>query len=170
LDTNHDRVGMIRESQESDLEEVFNLIYSAFGNKAESDLVKQLMLDKDLFFSLVYESPDAILGNVVVSKMAMKPVTNLLIGGVAPLLVLPKSQSAGIGAQLMRAAITKSRGMKLDALFLLGDPNYYGRFNFKVSNLANDYSSEYFQALELTKDCLVDVKSKVIYANAFASL
>ena len=60
--------------------------------------------------------------------------------------------------------------MNLDALFLLGDPNYYVRFNFKVSNLANDYSSEYFQALELTKDCLVDVKSKVIYANAFASL
>ena len=142
----------------------------AVGHASDAAVLCVLSPGKDLFFSLVYESPDAILGNVVVSKMAMKPVTNLLIGGVAPLSVLPKSQSAGIGAQLMRAAITKSRGMKLDALFLLGDPNYYGRFNFKVSNLANDYSSEYFQALELTKDCLVDVKSKVIYANAFASL
>ena len=36
---------MIREAKESDLKEVFNLIYSAFGNNAESDLVRQLILD-----------------------------------------------------------------------------------------------------------------------------
>ena len=38
---------MIRETKESDLEEVFNLIYSAFGNQSESDLVRQLILDED---------------------------------------------------------------------------------------------------------------------------
>ena len=31
---------MIRETKESDLEEVFNLIYSAFGNQSEPDLVR----------------------------------------------------------------------------------------------------------------------------------
>ena len=161
---------MIREAKESDLEEVFNLIYSAFGNKAESDLVRQLILDKDLFFNLVFEKSDAIVGNVVVSKITMEPDTDLLCGGVAPLSVLPKNQSTGIGSQLMKATIKKSKELNIDALFLLGDPNYYRRFNFKVSNLANDYSDEHFLELELTKDCLIDVKSKVIYANAFTSL
>ena len=161
---------MIREAQESDLEEVFNLIYSAFGNKAESDLVRQLILDKDLFFNLIFESSDAIVGNVVVSKITMEPDLGLLCGGVAPLSVLPKNQSSGIGSLLMEAAIKKSKEMKIDALFLLGDPNYYKRFNFKVSNLVNDYSAEHFQELELTKDCLINVKSKVIYANSFRSL
>ena len=37
-------MGMIRETKESDLEEVFNLIYSAFGNQSESDLVRQLVV------------------------------------------------------------------------------------------------------------------------------
>ena len=161
---------MIREAQESDLEEVFNLIYSAFGNKAESDLVRQLILDKDLFFNIIFESSDAIVGNVVVSKITMEPDLGLLCGGVAPLSVLPKNQSSGIGSLLMEAAIKKSKEMKIDALFLLGDPNYYKRFNFKVSNLVNDYSAEHFQELELTKDCLINVKSKVIYANSFRSL
>ena len=60
--------------------------------------------------------------------------------------------------------------MKMDALFLLGDPNYYERFGFNVSKLQSDYKAEHFQELELTKDCLVNVKSEVIYASAFLSL
>ena len=43
---------MIRETQESDLEEVFNLIHSSFGNKAESNLVKQLISDGDVLINL----------------------------------------------------------------------------------------------------------------------
>jgi len=161
---------MIREAKESDLKEVFNLIYSAFGNKAESDLVRQLILDEDLFFNLIFESSDTIVGNIVVSKITMEPDKGLLCGGVAPLSVLPENQSYGIGSQLMESAIKKSKEIKIDALFLLGDPNYYKRFNYKASNLASDYSAEHFQELELTKDCLVNVKSKVIYANAFTNL
>ena len=161
---------MIRETKESDLEEVFNLIYSAFGNQSEPDLVRQLILDEDLLFNLVFESSNVILGNVVVSKITMEPDRDLLCGGVAPLSVLPKKQSTGIGSQLMRAAITKSKELNIDALFLLGDPNYYKRFDFKISNLPIDYSAEHFQELELTKNCLNDVRSKVIYANAFTNL
>ena len=163
-------MGVIREAQESDLEEIFNLIHSSFANKAESDLVRQLIFDKDLFFNLIFESSDIIVGNVVVSKVTMEPDIGLFCGGVAPLSVLPEHQSSGIGSKLMKAAIKNSEQMEIDALFLLGDPNYYKRFGFNVSNLQSDYSSEHFQELELTKDCLVNVKSKVIYVNAFLSL
>ena len=67
----------------------------------------------------------------------------------------------------MTEAIHESKKKGMDALFLLGDPNYYKRFGFIVSKLKNDYSAEHFQELELTEGCLVNVKSKITYANAF---
>ena len=161
---------MIREAQESDLEEVFNLIHSAFGNRAESDLVKQLISDGDVLINLLVESLDTIIGNVVVSKITMEPDIGLFCGGVAPVSVVPDQQSSGVGSKLMTAAINESKKMGMDALFLLGDPNYYKRFGFVVSTLKNDYSVKNFQELELTEDCLVNIKSKVTYANAFLNL
>ncbi len=161
---------MIREAQESDLEEVFNLIHSAFGNRAESDLVKQLISDGDVLINLLVESSDTIIGNVVVSKITMEPDLGLFCGGVAPVSVVPDQQSSGVGSKLMTAAINESKKMGIDALFLLGDPNYYQRFGFVVSTLKNDYIVENFQELELTEDCLVNIKSKVTYANAFLNL
>ena len=161
---------MIREAQESDLEEVFNLIHSAFGNRAESDLVKQLISDGDVLINLLVESLDIIIGNVVVSKITMEPDIGLFCGGVAPVSVVPDQQSSGVGSKLMTAAINESKKIFIDALFLLGDPNYYKRFGFIVSKLKNDYSVEHFQELELTEGCLVNIKSKVTYANAFLNL
>jgi len=161
---------MIREAQESDLEEVFNIIHSAFGNRAESDLVKQLISDGDVLINLVVESSGTIIGNVVVSKITMEPDLGLFCGGVAPVSVLPDQQFSGVGSKLMTVVINESKQMGIDALFLLGDPNYYKRFGFVVSTLKNDYSVEHFQELELTEDCLVNVKSRVTYANAFLNL
>ncbi len=161
---------MIRETRESDLEEVFNLLHAAVGNRAESDLVKQLISDGDVLINLLVESSDTIIGNVVVSKITMEPDIGLFCGGVAPVSVVPDQQSSGVGSKLMTAAINESKKMGIDALFLLGDPNYYKRFGFVVSTLKNDYSIENFQELALTEDCLVNIKSKVTYANAFLNL
>ena len=161
---------MTRETKESDLEEVFNLIHAAFGNRSESDLVKQLISDGDVLINLLVESSDTIIGNVIVSKITMEPDIGLFCGGVAPVSVLPDHQSSGLGCKLMTAAINESNKMGIDALFLLGDPNYYQRFGFVVSTFKNDYSVENFQELELTKNCLVNIKSKVTYANAFLNL
>ena len=131
---------MIREAKAPDLEAIFNLIHKSFANKAESDLVRQLILDRDLLINLIFESSDTILGNVVVSKITMEPDIGLFCGGIAPLSVLPEYQSSGIGTKLVKAAIKNSEKMQMDALFLLGDPNYYERFGFNVSNLPSDYS------------------------------
>ena len=161
---------MIRETQESDLEEISNLIHSSFSNKAESDLVKQLISDGDVLINLVVESSDTIIGNVVVSQITMEPDIGLFCGGVAPLSVLPDQQSSGVGSRLMEEAINESRKLGIDALFLLGDPNYYKRFGFTVSKVKNYYSLEHFQELELTEGSLVNIKSKVTYANAFLNL
>ena len=161
---------MIRETTQSDLEEVFNLIHSAFGDRSESDLVKQLISDGDVLINLLFESSGSIIGNVVVSKITMRPDLDLFCGGVAPISVLPHQQSFGIGSTLMAEAINKSKKIGMNALFVLGNPDYYKKFGFTVSKLKNDYSVEYFQELELTEGSLVNIKSKVTYANAFSNL
>tara|TARA_B100000929_G_scaffold134665_1_gene106622 strand:+ start:2077 stop:2571 length:495 start_codon:yes stop_codon:yes gene_type:complete len=161
---------VIRETTESDFEEVFSLIQSAFGNRKESDLVRRLISDNDVLINLVAESSSVILGNIVVSIITMEPDLGLFCGGIAPLSVLPDQQSSGIGSKLMKAVIKESKKMEIDALFLLGDPDYYNKFGFTVSKIKNDYSVEHFQELELNKGCLVKVKSTVKYASAFLSL
>ena len=70
---------MIRETTQSDLEEVFNLIHSAFGDRSESDLVKQLISDGDVLINLLFESSGSIIGNVVVSKITMRPDLDLFV-------------------------------------------------------------------------------------------
>ena len=84
---------MIREAQKLELAEVFNLIHASFPNKAESDLVKQLISDKDVLINLIVESSDIIIGNVMVSEVTMEPDIGLFCGGVASLSVLPNRQS-----------------------------------------------------------------------------
>ena len=161
---------MIRKARETDLEEVFNLIQTSFSNRAESDLVKQLISDNDVLINLVFDSTDSILGNVIVSKVTMEPNIGLFCGGIAPLSVLPDHQSTGIGSMLMKEAIRKSERIGMDALFLLGDPNYYKRFGFIISSLDSNYSLEHFQQLELNRGCLANLKSKITYADAFQKL
>ena len=161
---------IIREATNPDLEEIYNLIQSAFQNQTESNLVKCLISDDDVLINLVVESSSTIVGNIVVSLITMEPDIGLFCGGVAPLSVLPDQQSTGVGSKLMIAAINESKKLEMDALFVLGEPDYYKKFGFTVSNLKNDYSIEHFQELELTKGCLVNIKSKVIYANAFLNL
>ena len=70
----------------------------------------------------------------------------------------------------MRETIKESKKMGMDALFLLGNPSYYKKFSFNVSNIRNEYGFGSFLELELTKGCLVNVKSKFSYASTFSSL
>ena len=161
---------VIREAKESDLEEIYNLIYSAFGQKEEVNLVKELVSDKDILINLVLEKSEKIIGNVIVSKITLEPNLGLFCGGIAPLSVAPEHQSYGIGSQLMKNIIIEGKKIGLDALFLLGDPNYYKKFGFTVSKLKSDYNIDHFQELELTDGCLVNVSSKVLYAKAFLIL
>ena len=63
----------------------------------------------------------------------------------------------------MSAEITKSNELNIEALFVLGDPNYYKSFDYKIKSLFSGCSVEHFQESELSKNCLNDVRSKVIY-------
>ena len=161
---------IIRETLPADFDDIAHCVFSAFQNEGEVVLVQQLRADNDVLIELVAEEVALIVGHVVVSHLSLKPDLGLRCGGVAPLSVLPSHQSRGVGSRLMDAVIERSRSAELDALFLLGDPAYYQRFGFRVTGVRNDYPEEYFQALELTPECLRDGQTKAQYAPAFAAI
>lgn len=49
---------------------------------------------------------------------------------LGPVAVAPDLQGTGLGKQLMRASLEAAAACGHDALVLIGDPEYYGRFGF----------------------------------------
>ena len=161
---------IIREATKSDVNEIYQLVNLAFNNNEESNLICDLITNDDVLINLVATSTTTILGNIVVSKMLLIPTLDLFCGAIGPLSVLPDYQSKGIGSKLIEIAISESKINKLDALFVLGSPKFYQKFGFKKSNLENEYNTQNFQELEITKECLTNIDSKIHYAEAFSNL
>jgi predicted N-acetyltransferase YhbS len=60
-------------------------------------------------------------------------VPALLLG---PLAVAPEHMGAGVGSALMRHAIEEAAQLEHDAILLVGDASYYGRFGFSAQKTA----------------------------------
>ena len=169
---------IIRDAINKDLGSIYEVVSLAFkeeqnvrdGEIIEARLVKELIKDNDDIVNLVAED-SIMVGHVFVSPVTLVPDAGLSCGQVAPLSVLPEFQSKGIGSSLMRAVIEKSKEKGLDALFLLGDPNYYKKFGFVTSEVRSAYGpSEYFQELEIKASCLESRDVYVHLAQAFIRL
>ena len=168
---------IIREAKANDLDSITRVVSLAFNEEqylrgrtvVEATLVNELIHDRDDIVNLVAEDFE-IVGHVFVSPVSLEPAGRLSCGQVAPLSVIPDYQSQGIGGSLMRAVIEESKVKGLEALLLLGDPNYYRRFGFLPSKVDNVYGvSKYFQELELKPGCLEE-KMYAHLASAFFRL
>lgn len=158
----------IRDEHENDGAEIGRLIAAAFGQSDEARLVEQLRRDGDAVAALVATAGSAIVGHVMLSAM-MAPFRALAL---APLAVLPVAQKRGVGSALVEAAIERARRQRWQAVFVLGDPGYYGRFGFRA-DLAEGFSSPYagphLMALPLA-DRLPVLSGPLGHAPAFSAL
>ena len=161
---------IVRLAVSSDFDGIDACVASAFDKTAEAKLIRRLRADNDVLFEYVAELAGRVIGHVMVSELTLNPDPELQCGGIAPLSVLPAQQAAGVGSRLMEAVLAESRSIGLDALFLLGDPAYYQRFGFQVTEVTSDYPAAYFQAYEVNYGCLLNVTAKAHYAAAFSSL
>jgi putative acetyltransferase len=78
--------------------------------------------------SLVAVDDDVVVGHVGLSHSwldARDRLVDVLV--LSPLSVLPDRQRSGIGTTLLDAAIDAARSLAAPAVFLEGDPGYYGR-------------------------------------------
>lgn len=153
-----DRIGAIR-----------RLLIAAFPTAAEADLVDRLRRDGDLAISLAALDDDAVVGHAALSPMTA-PLKAL---GLGPLAVAPERQRQGIGSALVREGLRRAEAEGWDAVFVVGDPAYYGRFGFTAeaaSGFASPYAGPFFMALALGGRGLSVRSGKVGYAPAFRDL
>ncbi|KHD07787.1 hypothetical protein PN36_29015 [Candidatus Thiomargarita nelsonii] len=160
----------IRESLNSDLESIRNLHLEAFGeeeNEEVSKLALDLASDSDSssILSLVAVEEGAVIGHVVFSPISISNNDNLSGFILAPLAVSPSEQKQGVGSKLIQFGFDTLAKNDVDAVFVLGDPNYYSRSGFHTDHDVNPpYSLPYpeaWQAKELKVGALQGVSGTV---------
>lgn len=145
----------------------------AFGGDAEARLVAALRADGAVICEFVAADADAIVGHVLFSRLTLSPADRR-VAALAPASVSPPLQRCGIGSALVRAGLEFLRRAEWDAVAVLGDPTYYGRFGFG-RDTARVLESAYtglraYQALELRSRALAAGPWRVTYPRAFANV
>ena len=165
---------IIRAAEAGDAGGIRTVHLAAFPSAQEADLVGQLEADGDAAISVVAEDDGWIVGHILLSRMRARadgrPVHAL---GLAPVAVLPERQRQGIGSALIEAGLEQARSRGTDIVFLVGEPEYYGRFGFRAdlaAPFASPYAGRYFQAKLLRNDFTLPESGKADYAPAFAEL
>lgn len=159
---------IVRHEKASDRAAVHALVEVAFGRRDEADLVDRLRQDGSVVLSLVALDDSVIVGHILLTRMEA-PFTAL---GLAPLAVRPDRQRAGIGSQLVGAALDRVRAAGWQAVFVFGDPGYYGRFGFDAAQargFSSPYAGPHLLVLALTGKLPVSAGA-IAYARPFASL
>jgi putative acetyltransferase len=146
-----------------------DLLRAAFPSHVEADLVDRLRRDGDLAIALAAIDDGAVVGYVAFSPMAA-PFRAL---GLGPLAVAPARQRSGIGSRLVREGLARARRGGWEAVFVLGDPAYYGRFGFDAAaarGFASPYAGPHFLAHALGEAGLPASAGSIAYAPAFRDL
>jgi putative acetyltransferase len=163
----------VRPERPGEQDGVFAIHAAAFETDLEARLADRLRADGDVLLSLMALDGDEPVGNLILSLMhAQAEGEPLKAAAIGPIGVRPDRQGEGIGSALMRACIEWARGEGFAAIFLLGSPNYYGRFGFSAeaaAPFASPYAGPYFQALMLDDTFVVPKSGRADYAPAFAA-
>jgi putative acetyltransferase len=166
----------IRDEQSRDRAAVFALEAAAFGRPEEARLVDALRESVTPRLSLVAERDGRLVGHAFFSPVSIEgPRPGPPAGALGPIGVDPARQKQGIGSALVRAGLARAPALDWCAIFLLGSPDYYARFGFRLAAARGlHYESSAFdagfQVLELEPDALQGVSGFVRYPSAFANV
>ena len=139
-----------------------------FPSPGEADLVDRLRADGDMVFSLVADVADCLAGHAAFSRLAA-PFPAL---GLGPVAVFPEWRGHGMAARLIEAGLALAQQQGWRAVFVLGEPAYYGRFGFEVGLAArfrSPYAGPAFMVRPLTFPLPAD-EGTVVYPRTFAAL
>jgi len=132
----------IRNEEEKDVEQVREIVCSAFPTDAESKLVDALRANGNAIISLVAANGNEVLGHILFSPVSTTPPSDAKGIGLAPVAVDPSAQSQGIGSQLIREGLRLGKELGYDYCVVLGGPKYYQRFGFEKASpfgIRNEY-------------------------------
>jgi putative acetyltransferase len=163
----------VRDAQPGDAGAIRVVHVAAFPTAMEADLVERLEREGDAVQSLVAVEGGEVVGHVLLSRMAVEADgRDVRAVGLGPVAVLPRRQTQGIGSALVRTAVEQMDEQGEQFVFLVGEPEYYGRFGFAAATaapFASPYAGPYFQALALN-GATPPIAGRADYAPAFSDL
>ncbi|MCC8194453.1 MAG: N-acetyltransferase [Deltaproteobacteria bacterium] len=129
----------IRPERKTDFPAIYDLVRDAFATLPqaegdEQDFVVAMRGHEGYIpeLALVAEKDGELVGYVMLTETRVEgPEGGPPVLLLAPLCVSPKRQSRGVGAALMHEAFRRAVTLGYDAVFLAGNPKYYGRFGFR---------------------------------------
>lgn len=163
---------LIRSETSTDNAAITTINQQAFGRAGEADLVNQLRQVTPII-SLVAELDNQLVGHILFSPVQYDQApTGITIWGLGSLAVLPSQQTKGIGSALVKAGLEACRQAQIQALVVLGGPEYYQRFGFRPAatwNLRCHYpvDAKFFMAQELSVGSLAGLDGTISYHPAF---
>ena len=165
----------IRQENNKDYEEVYNVVKMAFesakhsdGN--EQDLVVDLRKSKNFIpkLSLVAIYDDKIVGYILFTIIKIGKSTELAL---APLAVLPEYQRQGIGKKLIKEGHKIAKKLGYHFSFVLGSEKYYPKSGYVPASRYGikapfEVADENFMAIKLN-DTDKEIAGTVEYAKEF---
>lgn len=149
----------------------------AFGQEGEGRLVRALREQgyTKSELSLVAAHGSEVVGHVLLSTLRIVHDDGELGAlALAPVAVIPKHQGRGIGSKLIRAGLERARLGRWAAVVVLGEPNFYGRFDFSAElakPISSPYAGPHFMVLELVPHAVSSLKNaRAIYPPPFSQL
>lgn len=117
-------------------------LYTAAFPAEERDLVANVAMDLLVgpsvpdTLTFVADDDDDVIGHIAFSPATCDTDPTLRASILSPLVVEPRSQGKGIGRALIEVGFESLRSIGVDAVFVYGDPDYYGRHGFEVEPAA----------------------------------
>lgn len=122
-------VVQVRPSTPDDLSGIEQLYADAFPDEDLIPVVRELLDLGEM--SLVAEKNGAIVGHVLFTQCE---VAGEKVSMLAPLCAAPALHRQGIGTALVQEGLARLKRDGMGWVYVLGDPNYYGRFGFQTEN------------------------------------
>jgi predicted N-acetyltransferase YhbS len=137
------------------------MLDTAFGERRFSKTAERLRAGRLPACGLAFVAceDERVIGSVRLWDISAGPARPALLLG--PLVVACDAQGRGVGAALMQHAVDRAQGLGHEAVLLVGDAPYYGRFGFSAENtgrlrLPGPYERDRLLARELCPGALAD--------------
>ena len=144
---------LIRSENRTDHAVISHVIAQAFKDQQYSSHTEHFIVDAlrradALTLSLVAVLNQHIVGHITISPVRISSGVQGWYG-LGPVAVLPEWQLQGIGSALIQSALNQLKMMGAKGCVVLGDPNFYSEFGFKIvaELILENVPPEYFQAL-----------------------
>ncbi|MBN2717937.1 MAG: N-acetyltransferase [Deltaproteobacteria bacterium] len=153
-DTELDAILAVELNAFNDDQEIKTLVTNLFYDQSARPLISLMAFDKECGVGHIYLSHARLRQSDVTAAMR----TMLL----APLAVVQSHQKQGIGQQLIYRALDDARQIGVDAVFVLGHPEYYPRCGFTPAGVRGfdapypipKKNADAWMVIELTKGIL----------------